>query len=60
MVWWEALLLVVGGAAAGFINANAGGGSILTVPLLVLAGVEGNAANASNRVGGVAGTGPPP
>lgn len=49
--WWEALLLVVGGAAAGLINAVAGGGSTLTVPLLVLAGVPGNNANASNRVG---------
>ena len=49
--WWEALLLVVGGAAAGLINAVAGGGSILTVPLLVLAGVPGNSANGSNRVG---------
>lgn len=51
MVWWEAVLLVVGGFAAGFVNANAGGGSVLTVPLLVLAGVPGNDANASNRVG---------
>ena len=51
MEWWEALLLVVGGATAGLINAVAGGGSILTVPLLVLAGVPGNNANGSNRVG---------
>lgn len=51
MLWWEALLLVVGGAVAGFVNASAGGGSTLTVPLLVLAGVPGNDANASNRVG---------
>ena len=51
MQWWEAVLLVVGGAAAGMINAVAGGGSTLTVPLLVLAGVPGNDANGSNRVG---------
>lgn len=51
MEWWEALLLVVGGTAAGVINAVAGGGSTLTVPLLVLAGVPGNDANGSNRVG---------
>jgi len=51
MVWWEALLLVVGGAAAGVINSMAGGGSMLTVPLLVLAGVPGNDANGTNRVG---------
>ena len=37
--------------AAGVINTMAGGGSALTVPLLVLAGVPGNQANGSNRVG---------
>jgi len=47
----DVLLLLVGGAAAGVINAMAGGGSALTVPLLVLAGVPGIAANGSNRVG---------
>lgn len=51
MTWWEAVLLVVGGFFAGGINAVAGGGSTLTVPLLVLAGVPGNAANGSNRIG---------
>ena len=51
MAWWEALLLVGGGLLAGTINAVAGAGSILTVPLLVLAGVPGNDANGSNRVG---------
>jgi uncharacterized membrane protein YfcA len=51
MEWWEALLLVGGGLAAGIINTMAGGGSSLTVPLLVLAGVPGNDANGSNRVG---------
>lgn len=51
MTWWEALLLVAGGFFAGGINSVAGGGSTLTVPLLVLAGVPGNAANGSNRIG---------
>ena len=51
MLWWEALLLVGGGFTAGVINTMAGGGSMLTVPLLVLAGVPGNDANGSNRVG---------
>ncbi len=51
MNWWEGLLLVVGGFFAGGINAVAGGGSTFTVPLLVLAGVPGNSANGSNRVG---------
>lgn len=48
---WTEVLLLVGGAVAGVINAMAGGGSTLTVPLLVLAGVPGGAANGSNRVG---------
>ena len=51
MEWWEAALLVVGGTFAGAINAVAGGGSSMTVPLLVLAGVPGNSANGSNRIG---------
>ena len=51
LTWWEGLLLVLGGLAAGVINTMAGGGSALTVPLLVLAGVPGNQANGSNRVG---------
>ena len=45
------VLLLAGGLAAGMVNAMAGGGSLLTVPLLVLAGVPGNVANGSNRVG---------
>jgi hypothetical protein len=51
MTWWEAILLFVGGGGAGVVNSMAGGGSSLTVPLLVLAGVPGNFANGSNRVG---------
>lgn len=51
MEWWEILLLAGGGLLAGTINSIAGGGSLLTVPLLVFAGVPGNLANGSNRVG---------
>lgn len=51
MSWFEAVLLFFGGAFAGAVNAIAGGGSMLTVPLLDLAGVPGTAANGSNRVG---------
>lgn len=51
MSWFEVVLLLVGGAFAGAVNAMAGGGSTLTVPLLVIAGLEGNVANGSNRVG---------
>lgn len=47
----EVVLLVCGGLVAGAVNSMAGGGSLLTVPLLVFAGVPGGVANGSNRVG---------
>jgi uncharacterized membrane protein YfcA len=47
----EAALLVGGGLLAGIVNTLAGGGSMLTVPLLVLVGLPGTVANGSNRVG---------
>tara|TARA_B100000131_G_scaffold86055_1_gene82975 strand:+ start:5164 stop:5901 length:738 start_codon:yes stop_codon:yes gene_type:complete len=47
----EFVLLAFGGLVAGVINTMAGGGSTITVPLLVLAGVPGTYANGSNRVG---------
>ncbi len=50
MSFWDGLLILVGGLVAGFINSMAGGGSLLTVPLLSLAGVEGLLANGTNRV----------
>jgi len=43
-------LLVVGGFAAGFMNTVAGGGSMLTLPLLILVGLPANVANGTNRV----------
>ncbi len=43
--------LVIAGLAAGFINAIAGAGSLLTVPALLLVGLPGSVANATNRVG---------
>jgi len=39
------------GLAAGFINVVAGGGSLLTLPLLIFLGLPAAAANATNRVG---------
>jgi len=51
MTWFEIFLLAFGGFAAGIINTMAGGGSTITVPLLVFAGVPGTHANGSNRVG---------
>lgn len=45
------LLLFLGGIAAGFINVNAGGGSLITLPLLILFGLPASIANGTNRVG---------
>ncbi len=47
----EAALLMGGGLVAGVLNTLAGGGSLLTVPLLVLLGLPGGLANGTNRVG---------
>ncbi len=44
-------ILISGGLAAGVVNTLAGGGSLLTVPLLVLIGLPGTVANGSNRIG---------
>lgn len=44
-------LLVCAGFIAGFINTIAGGGSMLTLPALMLLGMQADIANASNRVG---------
>lgn len=46
----DALVLLVGGFFAGLMNAMAGGGSLITVPLLSLAGIGGTLANGTNRV----------
>jgi len=47
----DAALLLGGGLIAGVVNTLAGGGSLLTVPLLVLLGLPGGVANGTNRVG---------
>jgi len=47
----NALFLFLAGVAAGFVNINAGGGSFLTIPLLmVLGGLPATVANGTNRV----------
>ena len=43
-------LLVLGGVFAGYVNAVAGGGSALTLPLLMLFGIDASVANGTNRV----------
>lgn len=50
MEWYMVLALIGTGLAAGFINANAGGGSLLTLPLLMFLGLPANVANGTNRV----------
>ncbi len=45
------LLLVAVGVLSGFINTLAGGGSMLTLPVLLLLGMPADVANATNRVG---------
>ncbi|MFQ5417253.1 MAG: sulfite exporter TauE/SafE family protein [Myxococcota bacterium] len=47
----ELALLAGSGVAAGIVNTVAGGGSLLTVPLLVLFGLPGGVANGTNRLG---------
>ena len=44
-------LLVGAGTLAGLINTLAGGGSLLSVPLLVFIGLPGEIANGTNRIG---------
>lgn len=50
MEWYHILALLGTGLAAGFINTNAGGGSMLTLPLLMFLGLPANVANGTNRV----------
>jgi uncharacterized membrane protein YfcA len=50
MLLYEYCLLATAGAAAGFINVIAGGGSLLSVPALLFLGFEGPAANGTNRI----------
>ena len=48
---FTAALVVVAGFLAGFINTIAGGGSMLTLPALMIMGMPAEIANATNRVG---------
>lgn len=44
------LLLVAAGLFAGYVNAIAGAGSLLTLPALIFSGLDASAANATNRI----------
>lgn len=47
---WQYPVLVLVGALAGFLNVMAGGGSLLTLPLLIFMGLPAAVANGTNRV----------
>ena len=51
---WKLGVLTLSGVAAGWINVMAGGGSILTVPVMVFLGLPGPVANGTNRIGIIA------
>jgi len=50
MEYWTYVLFAVIGVLAGFINVMAGGGSLLTVPVMISCGMDPTIANGSNRV----------
>jgi uncharacterized membrane protein YfcA len=50
MEWYIILALIGTGIAAGFFNTTAGGGSMLTIPLLMFIGLPANVANGTNRI----------
>ncbi len=48
--WLELSALVTAGVVSGAINVVAGGGSFLTLPLLLFLGLPSSLANGTNRV----------
>lgn len=51
---WHFIVLVLIGVIVGFINVISGGGSLITLPILIFFGLESTVANASNRIGNMA------
>jgi len=47
---WQLVLLCAVGVISGFLNVMAGGGSLLTVPVMVFLGIPGPVANGTNRI----------
>ena len=47
---WHLLLLALAGFGSGWINVLAGGGSLLTVPIMIFLGAPGPVANGTNRI----------
>ncbi len=50
MEWYIILAVISIGFLAGFMNTLAGGGSLLTLPLLIFLGIPANIANGINRI----------
>lgn len=48
--FWRIPLLLVAGLCAGFLNTVAGGGSLITLPLLIFLGLPPTTANGTNRI----------
>jgi len=48
--WYYYVLLVVVGIIVGIINTMSGGGSLLTLPILIFVGLPSNVANGTNRI----------
>ena len=48
--FWQIPALVLVGVVAGFLNVLAGGGSLLTLPLLIFFGLPATTANGTNRI----------
>ena len=47
---WQIIVLALVGIAAGWLNVMAGGGSLLTVPVMLFMGIPGPVANGTNRI----------
>jgi uncharacterized membrane protein YfcA len=50
MSWFTALLLIGSGILVGFINTLAGGGTAISVAVLMMLGLPANVANGTNRI----------
>ena len=47
---WQYIILFLVGIVVGFINVMAGGGSLLSIPIMLFMGVPGPVANGTNRI----------
>ncbi|MBL6649484.1 MAG: sulfite exporter TauE/SafE family protein [Flavobacteriaceae bacterium] len=50
LFYWHYPLLILAGFIAGFINTMAGGGSLITLPLMIFMGLPSSVANGTNRI----------